>query len=106
MINAKELLVAIEEILARHPNDTRLKFSKAILLQQEGKNAESLQLAEAILTREEDINAVILKITSLEALERSEEAEAFPDFEGRVAAEKSSIAACLGSHVVRKRSIG
>ena len=73
----QRLLVAIEEISVRHPNDTRLKFSKAILLQQEGKNAESLQLAEAILTREEDVNAVILKITSLEALERSEEAEAF-----------------------------
>ena len=73
----QRMLKAIEEISARHPNDTRLKFSKAILLQQEGKNAESLQLAEAILTREEDINAVILKIASLEALERSEEAEAF-----------------------------
>ncbi len=71
------LLDAIEEMSSRHPEDSRLKFSRAILLQQEGKHAEALAIADAVLATEDDVNVIILKMTSLSALGRKEEAQAF-----------------------------
>ncbi len=71
------LLDAIEEMSSRHPEDSRLKFSRAILLQQEGKHAEALAIADAALATEDDVNVIILKMTSLSALGRKEEAQAF-----------------------------
>ncbi|MCS5575441.1 MAG: tetratricopeptide repeat protein, partial [Pseudomonadales bacterium] len=71
------LLAAIEEMSARHPGDGQLKFSKAILLQQEGLHAEALLIADEILASEEDVNVIILKITTLNALGRQEQARTF-----------------------------
>jgi len=71
------LLAAIEEISARHSEDGRLKFSKAILVQQEGRHAEALQIANEILATEKDPDFIILKMSALQGLGREDEARQY-----------------------------
>ncbi|MFT7218983.1 MAG: tetratricopeptide (TPR) repeat protein [Candidatus Azotimanducaceae bacterium] len=71
------LLKAINEMLSRHPSDDQLLFSKAVLLEQTGQLEESLVLADRLLGMTENVNVVILKMTVLGALDRTEEAKKF-----------------------------
>ena len=74
------LIEAISEMVARHPDDDKLKFSMAILFQQQGRHEEALQIAEDILgAGGQDTNIIILKMTSLNALDRHDEARAFTE---------------------------
>jgi len=71
------LLAAVAEMNERHPGDEQLIFSRAILLEQEGRHEESLALVEQVLPLSDNINATILKMSLLKALKRDEEARTY-----------------------------
>ncbi|MDA0977244.1 MAG: tetratricopeptide repeat protein [Proteobacteria bacterium] len=71
------LLSVITSMLDRHPGDEQLIFSRAVLLEQSGLYEESLALTEELLTRSENVNVVILKMSLLNSLERQQDARAF-----------------------------
>ena len=73
----ESLLAAIEEMLLRHPGDEELMFSHAVLLQQAGRNEEALSLANELLLISDNINVIVLKMSSLSALERIDESIEF-----------------------------
>ena len=71
------LLSVITSMLDRHPGDEQLMFSRAVLLEQSGLYEESLALTEDLLTRSDNVNVVILKMSLLDSLERQQDARAF-----------------------------
>jgi len=71
------LLEAISEMVSRHPSDDQLLFSKAVLLEQTGQLEEALALADRLLGMTDNVNVVILKMTVLGALGRTEDAKTF-----------------------------
>ena len=71
------LLRAMSRMLERYPGDEQLMFSKAVLLEQKGEMEEALELANALLEKEENINVVILKVNALRDLNRNEDAISF-----------------------------
>ena len=68
------LLVAISNLLERHPNDDQLMFSKAVLLEQKGDLEASLLLVEKLLEEKKNTNVVILKVNVLKNMHRSDDA--------------------------------
>lgn len=71
------LLEAINEMVSRHPSDDQLLFSKAVLLEQTGQLEAALALADRLLGMTDNVNVVILKMTVLGALGRTEDAKTF-----------------------------
>lgn len=68
------LLVTINEMLVRYPNDSQLLFSKAVLLEQSDRIEEALDITERLLSEKNDINVVMLRVNALKKLKRGEEA--------------------------------
>ena len=71
------LLEAITEMLARHPGDEQLMFSRAVLLEQTGDMEGALALTDELLQTSSNVNVVILKMSILRTLERTDEAKDF-----------------------------
>lgn len=71
------VLSAITEMLARHPGDEQLLFSRAVLLEQSGQLPEALSIAEELLAVSEKPNVIILKASILGEMQRQEEAVAY-----------------------------
>ena len=77
LLQIKKLLTVFEEMSARYPEDAQLKFSQAILLQEDGRHADALQIADEILEMERDPNIILLKTTALKDLDRLDEAKSY-----------------------------
>ncbi len=73
----KTLLEAITRMLEDYPDDEQLLFSKAVLLEQSGQFAESLELANRLLEKKKNINVIVLKVNTLKELHRSGDAVEF-----------------------------
>ncbi|MEK9822943.1 MAG: tetratricopeptide repeat protein [Gammaproteobacteria bacterium] len=71
------LLAVVSEMVQRHPDDEQLRFAQAILLEQSGRNEESLALAETLLLNSDEANLIVLKMSLLDKLERRDEALAY-----------------------------
>lgn len=71
------LLSAVTEMRLRHPDDPQLGFARAVLLEQSGEREASLELTEELLQSSSDVNLIVLKISLLTVLQRSDEALAF-----------------------------
>jgi tetratricopeptide (TPR) repeat protein len=68
------LLATINEMLVQYPGDSQLLFSKGVLLEQSGRNEETLAITEQLLSEKNDINIVMLRVNALRKLQRGEEA--------------------------------
>ncbi|XOV85860.1 MAG: tetratricopeptide repeat protein [Pseudomonadota bacterium] len=71
------LLTVISRMLDEFPGDGQLMFSKAVLLEQNGRLSEALELADALLTDSLNINVIVLKVNALKDLDRLPEAVGF-----------------------------
>jgi tetratricopeptide (TPR) repeat protein len=71
------LLEGVSRMLQDYPDDEQLKFSKAVLLEQNGDLEEALLIADELLVDKRNINVVILKVNALKNLEREAEAIGF-----------------------------
>lgn len=71
------LLDVMTRMLEEFPEDEQLMFSKAVLLEQSGRLTEALELADQMLADKMNINVIILKVTALKDLHRSNDAIAF-----------------------------
>ncbi len=71
------LLTVITRMLDEFPGDGQLMFSKAVLLEQNGRLSEALELADALLTDELNINVIVLKVNALKDMDRVPEAVGF-----------------------------
>ncbi len=71
------LLAVLEEMSVRYPKDNRIKFSKAILMQEVGRHAGALQIADEILETERDVNVISFKTAALRGLGRTDEARTY-----------------------------
>lgn len=71
------LLIAVTKMLEKHPGDHQLMFSRAVLLEQEGRLEEALSLVEEVLLTSTDINVAVLKMSLLTSMQRTEEAHAY-----------------------------
>ena len=68
------LLQSFDRLLVKHPNHQQLVFSKAILLTQDNRSSEALQLLEAQPKKLTAVTTILLRARLLNQLERSEEA--------------------------------
>ena len=76
----QSLLGAVEALREKLPEDPQLKFSHAVLLEEDGQLQEALVLAEALLEEaslENNQNIIVLKVNLLKQLQRNKEALAF-----------------------------
>ncbi len=64
------VLAAISQMQAEHPEDTQLKFAKAILLEQTGQYEESLVLADELLESSQEVSLIVLKASLLSSLDK------------------------------------
>ena len=71
------LLTAMTGLSERHPNNTQLKFSRAVLLEQKGEFEAALALADEMLETDSVTNVIILKVNALKGLHRSDDAISF-----------------------------
>jgi tetratricopeptide (TPR) repeat protein len=71
------LLAAMTGLSARHPDNTQLKFARAVLLEQKGEFEAALALADEMLEADSVTNVIILKVNALKGLHRSEDAISF-----------------------------
>jgi tetratricopeptide (TPR) repeat protein len=71
------LLQVISRMLEEFPDDEQLIFSKAVLLEQNGRLDEALVLADKLLVDKKNINVIVLKVNALKDLHRSEDALEF-----------------------------
>jgi tetratricopeptide (TPR) repeat protein len=77
----RTLLSAMDEMLARHPGDEQLLFSRAVLLEQEGRLEEALRLTDELLPTSKDVNVAVLKMSLLTSLKRRQEARVFMELQ-------------------------
>ena len=68
------LLQSFDQLLAKYPDNPQLSFGKAVLLQQDGRPQEALELLEAQPDESLQIPSVLLRARLLQGLERSDEA--------------------------------
>lgn len=68
------VLAAISQMQSEHPEDTQLKFAKAILLEQTGQYEESLYLADELLELSQEVSLIVLKASLLSSLDSSADA--------------------------------
>lgn len=71
------LLTVISQMLEEFPDDEQLMFSKAVLLEQNGRLDEALELADRLLVQKKNINVIILKVNALKDLHRTADAMEF-----------------------------
>ncbi len=71
------LLTVIDRMLSEFPDDEQLLFSKAVLLEQNGRFVDALEIGNELLETSQDINVIILKVNTLKNLHRMEEAVVF-----------------------------
>ena len=71
------LLLAITEMLALDSKDEQLRFSQAVLFEQNGQYERALKIANELLERKTDLNVILLKVNSLKGLQRRTELNAF-----------------------------
>lgn len=67
------LLTGFDRLLAKYPKNGQLIFGKALLLQQEGSNAEALKLLEDNPPGEGEVAPILLRARLLAALDRGKE---------------------------------
>lgn len=68
------LLQSFDRLLQKYPENSQLLFGKALLLHQDGRAEEALELLEAHAASEEDVPALLLRARLLQSMERGEEA--------------------------------
>lgn len=68
------LLQSFDRLLAKHPDNSQLVFGKALLLNEDGKAQEALDLLEAQPAQEGEIAPLLLRARLLQTLERGSEA--------------------------------
>ena len=71
------LLAAIDRMLQDYPADSQLLFSQAVLLEQNGRFAEALEITDRLLLSESNVNIVILKVNILKNSDRVAQALRF-----------------------------
>ncbi len=68
------LLQSFERLLVKYPDNGQLIFGKALLLNQDGKAEEALELLESHPTQNGEIAPILLRARLLQALDRGPEA--------------------------------
>ncbi|WP_417706554.1 tetratricopeptide repeat protein [Pseudomonas sp.] len=68
------LLQGFDRLLSKNPDNSQLLFGKAILLQQDGRSEEALQLLEDHAADSNEVSPVLLRARLLQSLGRGEEA--------------------------------
>ncbi|UTW09154.1 tetratricopeptide repeat protein [Pseudomonas benzenivorans] len=68
------LLQSFERLLEKHPNNGQLLFGKALLLQQDDRPQEALELLEERTAQLDDVSPLLLRARLLQSLERGDEA--------------------------------
>lgn len=68
------LLQSFERLLQKHPENGQLLFGKALLLHQDGRAEEALELLEGHAASEEEIPPLLLRARLLQGLDRGDEA--------------------------------
>ncbi len=71
------LLAAVDRMLQDYPADSQLLFSQAVLLEQNGRFAEALEITDRLLLSESNVNIVILKVNILKNSDRVPQALRF-----------------------------
>ena len=65
------LLSTISIMLEADPEDEQLRFSRAVLLEQNGDYEQALEIANDLLEGKSDLNVILLKVNSLKGLQRN-----------------------------------
>ncbi|UUY10498.1 tetratricopeptide repeat protein [Pseudomonas sp. J452] len=68
------LLQSFERLLVKYPENGQLLFGKALLLHQDGRAQEALELLEAHAASEEEVAPLLLRARLLQGLQRGDEA--------------------------------
>ncbi|WP_028696337.1 tetratricopeptide repeat protein [Pseudomonas cremoricolorata] len=68
------LLQSFDRLLVKHPANSQLLFGKALLLNQDGKSEQALELLESHPVQDGEIAPILLRARLLQALERGDEA--------------------------------
>ncbi|WP_187671203.1 tetratricopeptide repeat protein [Zestomonas carbonaria] len=68
------LLQSFDHLLAKHPDNGQLLFGKALLLQQDGRPEEALELLEDQPAATHDVAPLLLRARLLQGMQRSNEA--------------------------------
>lgn len=68
------LLQGFDRLLAKNPDNSQLLFGKAILLQQDGRAAEALELLEDSAASSNEVSPILLRARLLQSLGRGDEA--------------------------------
>ncbi|MBC9249608.1 hypothetical protein A9179_04905 [Pseudomonas alcaligenes] len=68
------LLQSFDRLLVKYPENGQLLFGKALLLHQDGRPQEALELLEAHQASEQEVPPLLLRARLLQGLERGEEA--------------------------------
>lgn len=68
------LLQSFDRLLQKHPENGQLLFGKALLLHQDGRPQEALELLEAHAASETQVPPLLLRARLLQSLQRGEEA--------------------------------
>ncbi|MBS7661906.1 tetratricopeptide repeat protein [Pseudomonas lalucatii] len=68
------LLQSFDRLLEKHPHNGQLLFGKALLLQQDERPEEALELLETRTSKLDDVAPLLLQARLLQQLERGEEA--------------------------------
>jgi tetratricopeptide (TPR) repeat protein len=68
------LLQGFDRLLAKNPDNSQLLFGKAILLQQDGRAAEALELLEGSAASSNEVSPILLRARLLQSLGRGDEA--------------------------------
>ncbi|HEX5843439.1 MAG TPA: tetratricopeptide repeat protein, partial [Pseudomonas sp.] len=68
------LLQSFERLLHKYPDNAQLSFGKALLLQQDNRQQEALELLQQQPTKQRPVAAILLQARLLQSLERNDEA--------------------------------
>ena len=68
------LLQSFERLLLKYPDNGQLRFGKALLLQQDNRPQEALELLQQQPAKERPVAAILLQARLLQSLERNEDA--------------------------------
>lgn len=65
---------SFERLLKKHPDNAQLIFGEAVLLQQDGKSEQALELLDELPDSEQKVAPLLLRTRILQSLERGDEA--------------------------------
>ncbi|AIR89462.1 tetratricopeptide repeat protein [Pseudomonas cremoricolorata] len=68
------LLQSFDRLLVKHPANSQLLFGKALLLNQDGKSEQALELLESHPVQDGEIAPILLRARLLQTLDRGDEA--------------------------------